>query len=52
MADLQKNVKSVSVEPTLVTIADKLSLRYARWAKAHHWSSSTPSGPSSSISER
>src|SRR5687768_11095004 len=30
MADLQKNVKSVSVEPTLVRIADKLSLRYAK----------------------
>jgi len=33
MADLEKNVKSVSVEPTLVTIADKLSLRYAKWGQ-------------------
>src|SRR5687768_12769927 len=33
MADLQKNVKSVSVEPTLVRIADKLSLRYAKWGQ-------------------
>jgi pimeloyl-ACP methyl ester carboxylesterase len=30
MADLEKNVKSVSVEPTLLRISDKLSLRYAK----------------------
>jgi pimeloyl-ACP methyl ester carboxylesterase len=28
MVDLKKNGKSVSVEPTLVRISDKLSLRY------------------------
>jgi pimeloyl-ACP methyl ester carboxylesterase len=33
MADFKKNVKSVSVEPTLVTSADKLSLRYAKWGQ-------------------
>jgi pimeloyl-ACP methyl ester carboxylesterase len=33
MVDSEKNVKRVSVEPTLVTSADKLSLRYARWGQ-------------------
>lgn len=33
MADLKKNVKSASVEPTLVTSADRLSLRYAKWGQ-------------------
>lgn len=30
---LKRNVESDSVEPTLVTSADKLSLRYARWGQ-------------------
>ena len=30
MVDLKENGKSVSVEPTLLRISDKLSLRYAK----------------------
>ena len=30
MVDLKKNGKSVSVEPTLLRISDKLSLRYQK----------------------
>jgi pimeloyl-ACP methyl ester carboxylesterase len=33
MVDSEKNVKIVSVEPTLVTVADRLSLRYAKWGQ-------------------
>ena len=33
MVDLEKNIKSISVEPTLLRISDKLSLRYAKWGQ-------------------
>ena len=52
MVDLKENGKSVSVEPTLLRISDKLSLRYQKRAMAHLWSSSTRFVHSSSISER